>query len=145
MLLAVTACAESESSAGITATKETPTTAAPTTTTTTEPEPTTTSSGPGSTTGIIKLSVRDWSAVNGYRLLAVVWDESYDDLAGGAFWKLIDSDPFSDTDIVHPAFWGEDPPGVEYDSWGKGITCGMRQHSSNPAATCSSSGRTPVS
>jgi hypothetical protein len=74
--------------------------------------------GPSDTTGTIELSVRDWSGVEGYRLLAVVGCDS--ELVGGAFWTIIDSDPFSGEDVVHPPFGGEDPPGVEYESWGEG-------------------------
>lgn len=73
---------------------------------------------PGDATGSIELGVENLSGVEGYRLLAGVW--SGFELVGGAFWILIDSDPFSGEDVVHPPFEGEDPPGVEYESWGEG-------------------------
>jgi hypothetical protein len=56
--------------------------------------------GPGDATGTIELSVRDWSGVEGYRLLAGVSCDS--GLGGGAFWALIDSDPFSTPTDVAP-------------------------------------------
>jgi hypothetical protein len=55
--------------------------------------------------------------VEGYRLLAAVSCDA--DLVGGAFWTLVDSDPFSSEDLIHPPFDGGDPPGVEYESWGE--------------------------
>ncbi|NNC40834.1 MAG: hypothetical protein HKN95_09090, partial [Acidimicrobiia bacterium] len=68
--------------------------------------------------GTITISIDGWEGVEGYRLLAVVSSES--DLVGGAFWTIIDSDPYTRTDMVHPPFDGEDPPGVEYETWGDG-------------------------
>jgi hypothetical protein len=69
--------------------------------------------------GAIVISVRDWPGVDGYRLLAVVFGE--EDLVGGAFWTLIDSDPFSGVDIVHPPYlgdgWDDEP---HPDGWGAG-------------------------
>jgi hypothetical protein len=54
-------------------------------------------------TGTITISVEDLSDMEGYRLLAGVWSETGDTpLVGGAFWTIIDTDPFSDTDRVHP-------------------------------------------
>ena len=70
-------------------------------------------------TGTIKISVQDWSGVEGYRFLAVVWSESGEG-GGGAFWTLIDSDPFSGEDVVHPMFWGEDVEEVDVEDWGAG-------------------------
>jgi sugar lactone lactonase YvrE len=70
-------------------------------------------------TGTITISIDGWEGVEGYRLLAGVWDESFN-LVGGAFWTIIDSDPYSATDITHPPFSGDDPPGVEYETWGEG-------------------------
>jgi hypothetical protein len=79
--------------------------------------------GPGPTTGIIKISVEDWTGVEGYRLLAVVWTEDFDPddsstgpLVGGAFWTMIDRDSFSGEDVVHPLAWPNPRSGVR--SWG---------------------------
>jgi glucose/arabinose dehydrogenase len=69
--------------------------------------------------GTITISIDGWEGVEGYRLLAVVSEEDYE-LVGGAFWTMIDSDPYSTTDVIHPPFDGEDPPGVEYETWGEG-------------------------
>ena len=72
-------------------------------------------------TGTIKISVQDWSGVYGYRLLAGVWDDSPGarDLVGGAFWTMVDSDPFSTEDVVHPPYLGDDEPD-DGDGWGAG-------------------------
>jgi len=74
------------------------------------------------TRGAIVIGVQDWSGVAGYRLLAVVWDQRFQgDLVGGAFWTLIDSDPYSGLDDVHPPYlgdvWDETP---HPDGWGAG-------------------------
>jgi hypothetical protein len=78
----------------------------------------TTTASPGTAgTGTVMISVQGWSGVEGYRLLAGVWD-GYD-IVGGAFWTLIDSDPFSGEDVVHPPYLGEDEEG-DYEDWGAG-------------------------
>ncbi len=54
-------------------------------------------------TGTITITLEGISGLQGHRLLAGVWSETADDpLVGGAFWTIIDSDPFTDTDFVHP-------------------------------------------
>jgi len=54
-------------------------------------------------TGTINLSVEGLSGMEGYRLLAGVWSESQDaPLVGASFWTIIDGDPFTDNDSVHP-------------------------------------------
>jgi hypothetical protein len=68
------------------------------------------------------IAVQDWPDVAGYRLLAVVWDQRFQgDLVGGAFWTLIDRDPFSGVDVVHPPYrggaWDEVAPS---DGWSAG-------------------------
>jgi hypothetical protein len=70
-------------------------------------------------TGTITISVENWSGVEGYRLLAVAGGYG-NDLGGGAFWTLIDSDPFSAEDVVHPPFLGEDVVEVDVEDWGTG-------------------------
>jgi len=79
--------------------------------------------GGGVGTGTISISVQGWSDVEGYRLLAGVWTEDYDPedpqtgpLVGGAFWTIIDSDPFSGEDVVHPPAIPN--TGSEVRSWG---------------------------
>lgn len=58
--------------------------------------------------GSIVISIQDWSGVEGYRLLAGVWvADGWEEhleapLVGGAFWVIVDSDPFSIEDVVHP-------------------------------------------
>jgi ketosteroid isomerase-like protein len=64
--------------------------------------------------GTITISVEGWSGVEGYRLLAGVWDGS--DIVGGAFWTHIDSDPFSGEDVVHPPALADGG----FESWGEG-------------------------
>jgi len=96
--------------------------------------------GGGAGTGTISISVQDWSGVEGYRLLAVVWSKDDDDrgtfweLAGGAFWTMIDSDPFSGEDVVHPPLWGDDRRDVEswVESWGAGDYAWERTASLEP-------------
>lgn len=73
----------------------------------------------GADAGPIMISIDDWSGVEGYRLLAGVFSEVSGELVGGAFWTMVDSDPFSITDVVHPPFWGEDEA-EDYESWGAG-------------------------
>lgn len=69
----------------------------------------------------ITLSIDGWEGVEGYRLLAVVSSsEGYNELVGGAFWTMIDSDPYWGTDFVHPANWREEPPWVLSENWGEG-------------------------
>jgi len=64
-------------------------------------------------TGTITISVQDWPGVEGYQLLAAVWDGS--EIVGGAFGTRIDADPFSGSDVVHPPDWSP-PDSVEsYD------------------------------
>lgn len=54
-------------------------------------------------TGTATISMRRITGMEGYRLLAGVWSLDADrPLVGGAFWTIIDSDPFTDTDRVHP-------------------------------------------
>jgi hypothetical protein len=56
------------------------------------------------TAGTINLSVENLSGMEGYRLLAGVWSQTHDPpVVGGAFWTVIESDPFTDSDRVHPA------------------------------------------
>jgi hypothetical protein len=65
-------------------------------------------------TGTIKIVVEDWEGVEGYRLLAGF-------NGGGAFWTIIDSDPWSGEDVVHPPYWGEgEYDGGRDDGWGAG-------------------------
>ena len=66
------------------------------------------------TTGTIEITIQDWAGVEGYRLLAVAFGE--DELAGGAFWTIIDSDPFSGSDVVHPPNDGDGESNAE--AWG---------------------------
>jgi hypothetical protein len=47
--------------------------------------------------------------------LAGVWSET--DLVGGAFWTLIDNDPFSGADVVHPPSHADNG---NYETWGEG-------------------------
>ncbi|MDF1596818.1 MAG: hypothetical protein P1T08_12135 [Acidimicrobiia bacterium] len=69
----------------------------------------------------IALSIDGWEGVEGYRLLAVVSSsDGYNELVGGAFWTMIDSDPYSGTDFVHPPNWRDEPPWVLSESWGEG-------------------------
>lgn len=72
--------------------------------------------------GAIVIEVQDWSGVAGYRLLAVVFDQRLQgNLVGGAFWTLIDSDPYSGTDVVHPPYLGDAWDEVPHpDGWGAG-------------------------
>jgi hypothetical protein len=75
-------------------------------------------------TGGIRILIRDWSGVEGYQLLAGVWAQESDPdaipLVGGAFWTLINSDPFSAEDVVHPPVdpYGENPREGDYYTWG---------------------------
>lgn len=71
-------------------------------------------------TGTINLSVQDWAGVSGYRLLAGVrTGGDAGEIVGGAFWTIIDSDPFSGEDVVHPAYHGDvEPEGAE--TWAEG-------------------------
>lgn len=69
----------------------------------------------------ITLSIDGWEGVEGYRLLTVVSSsDGYNELVGGAFWTMIDSDPYSRTDFVHPPNWRDEPPWVLSESWGEG-------------------------
>jgi hypothetical protein len=72
------------------------------------------------TTGTINLSVENLSGMEGYRLLAGVWSETHDpSLVGGSFWTIIDRDPFTDTDLVHPAAFPNPRTEVtEVEGWG---------------------------
>lgn len=77
----------------------------------------------GGGTGSLRISIRDWSGVEGYQLLAGVWAQDSDSgdgpLVGGAFWTLIASDPFSAEDVVHPPVDPyENPRELDYFSWG---------------------------
>lgn len=76
------------------------------------------------TTGTITISAEGWEGLAGYRLLAVVerlTGSTGFDLKGGAFWTLIDSDPFSAEDVVHPTIPfdpdREGQPFVDEYSW----------------------------
>ena len=89
---------------------------------TTEPAPTTTTAS--ATTGTITISAEGWEGLAGYRLLAGVerlFDSTRFDIEGGAFWTLIDSDPFSVEDVVHPTIPfdadSEGQPFVDEYSW----------------------------
>lgn len=54
-------------------------------------------------TGTITISMEGVEGLDGYRLLAGVWARAGDtDLVGGAFWTIVDSDPFSADDQAHP-------------------------------------------
>ena len=54
-------------------------------------------------TGTVTIELDGVSGMEGYRLLAGVLSETADSpLVGGAFWTIIDSDLFSDSDPVHP-------------------------------------------
>ncbi len=68
----------------------------------------------GSTTGTVEISVQDWAGAEGYRLLAIAHRET--GLVGGAFWTIIDSDPFSGSDVVHPPSDGDGESDTE--AWG---------------------------
>jgi hypothetical protein len=67
------------------------------------------------TSGTLSISVEDWAGVEGYRLMAGVWSDDYD-LVGASFWTIVDSDPFSVEDGLHPLAV---PPGDE-QPWGLG-------------------------
>lgn len=71
-------------------------------------------------TGTIRLSADGLLGMEGYRLLAGVWSETADPpLVGGAFWTLIDSDPFTDSDLVHPPAYPNPRSEVsEVEGWG---------------------------
>lgn len=64
----------------------------------------------------IIISIDDWAGVAGYRLLAGVFAEPRGDLVGGAFWTIVDGDPFSITDVVHPPLLPN--PRTDAGSWG---------------------------
>jgi hypothetical protein len=71
-------------------------------------------------TGTVTIELDALSGMKGYRLLAGVWSETADPpLVGAAFWTTIDTDLFSDTDLVHPPIFpnprAEDP---NLDGWG---------------------------
>lgn len=54
-------------------------------------------------TGTATIELDALSGMEGYRILAVAWSEVSDpSLVGGAFWAIVDTDPFSDEDRVHP-------------------------------------------
>ena len=68
--------------------------------------------------GTIAIAIEGAEDLEGYRVLAGVWDRS--DIVGEAFWTIADSDPFSATDVVHPPDWSDDPPADTDDGWGAG-------------------------
>lgn len=54
-------------------------------------------------TGTLTIEMDGVTGIEGYRLLAGVWTGAADpSLAGAAFWTIIDADPYSDSDLVHP-------------------------------------------
>ena len=64
-------------------------------------------------TGTVTIELDALSGMEGYRLLAGIWSETADPpLVGAAFWTTIDSDPFSDTDLVHPPIYPNPDPGI---------------------------------
>ena len=57
-------------------------------------------------TGTVTIELDGVSGLKGHRLLAGVWSEAADPpLVGAAFWTIIDSDVFSDSDNVHPPIY----------------------------------------
>lgn len=57
-------------------------------------------------TGTVTIELGGVAGLEGYRLLAGVWSETVDPpLVGAAFWTIIDSDLFSDSDRVHPPIY----------------------------------------
>lgn len=57
-------------------------------------------------TGTVTIEMDALSGMEGYRLLAGVWSETAEPpLVGAAFWTIVDSDLFSDSDRVHPPIY----------------------------------------
>ena len=71
-------------------------------------------------TGTVTIELDGVPDMEGYQLLAGVWSEAADPpLVGGAFWTIIDSDPFSDSDRVHPPIYpNPDVDNSETEGWG---------------------------
>ena len=70
-------------------------------------------------TGTVTIELDALSGMEGYRILAVVWSETSDpNLDGGAFWTIVDTDPFSDNDRVHPPiFPNHDTEAGDVEGW----------------------------
>lgn len=67
--------------------------------------------------GSVTIVLDEWTGMEGYQVLAVVYavPGSEPPLAGGAFWTMIDADPFTASDEVHPPLLGGDD--LESDDW----------------------------
>lgn len=70
-------------------------------------------------TGTVTIELDGVSGMEGYRILAGVWSEAADaPLAGGALWTIIDTDPYSDSDYVHPPIYpNPDTGGSDVEAW----------------------------
>ena len=70
-------------------------------------------------TGTVTIELDALSGMEGDRILAVVWSEVSDpSLVGGAFWTIVNTDPFSDKDRVHPPiFPNPDTEAGEVEGW----------------------------
>lgn len=70
-------------------------------------------------TGTVTIELDALADMEGYRILAVVWSEISDpNLVGGAFWTIVDTDPFSDNDRVHPPIIPNPDTGIgDVEGW----------------------------